>query len=336
MEGFVEVRCDLLGISNGAKIFVIGRKDASQLVFCQAGYPDNHSAFVPLARRLAEECDCFVAVSCMPEFDLAEGSSLQRPAGYSHDETALCFGQAVAAFRKQATSSPKAPLTLVLHDWGVAPGTIYANRCVKENSRDAPPPVRLVLFDVLPPTKAPTKELTGFLPDSFYEFIVHLNYRAAFAASFLLTKLSGAIATAFFNVACALTFGVFVKWLNPTGALDGKKGEGASVKSTAVLPQLCYPYYYMFREMVFPGALMNEFELPSNLDEMPVLFLFGKEKNTMFHTAKGLSVLDAAQGSNHVGIPAAAHWLYLQKPETVFPLVTGFMKCKEPFKSSSM
>jgi pimeloyl-ACP methyl ester carboxylesterase len=227
----------------------------------------------------------------------------------------------------------------MLHDWGVIPGVIYANRCLKEaeeeeeggSSSSSPgrgehaPPVKLVLFDVLPPVQAGSKDLKGSLPESFYELAVHVNYRAVFAFSFLLSHVSSLLASAYFAAASAVMFGLLGKWLNPAGTRDrGRKGP--SIKNINVLPKLCYPYYYMFRESASPGALLNEFHLPKQLDKCPVLFLYGAEKNTMFHSAKGLAVLEAAEGSGHVEVSEAGHWLYLQQPDYVFPIVAKYLK----------
>ena len=45
----------------------------------------------------------------------------------------------------------------------------------------------------------------------------------------------------FFGVGAAVIFGVFGRWLNPTSALDGVKGKGASISRMTVLPRICYP-----------------------------------------------------------------------------------------------
>lgn len=137
---------------------------------------------MPLALRLAKEEGCLVGVSCMPEFDHKGSAPLLRQCGYTFNEAAICLGQAVAALRSQAVHGATAPLTLVLHDWGVAPGVIWCNRCVLGGGVAAP--ASMVLFDVLPPVEA------GSVPaDSLYELMVHLNYRALFASSFLLSRI---------------------------------------------------------------------------------------------------------------------------------------------------
>jgi len=88
--------------------------------------------------------------------------------------------------------------------------------------------------------------------------------------------------------------------------------------------RMTYPYYHMFWEMLFGGALTREFHTP-DLSRVPLLYIYGKSKNTMFHTPAGLAALDAAVGSSHVGLDNAAHWVYLQKEEECLRLVKPFL-----------
>ena len=130
------VRHDLLDLADAGTIWVAGPCDAAHAMFFCAGFPCDHSSFAPLAARFAE-VGCLVGVGCMPEYDREEGCL--RPEGYDLPQIGRCFGQAVAALLGQATAAPK--VTLVVHDWGIAPGFFHSNvvGCDK-----------LVVFDVLP------------------------------------------------------------------------------------------------------------------------------------------------------------------------------------------
>ena len=99
-DGFRAVKHDLLELKDAATLYIAGERDARQIVLLCAGFPCDHSSFIPLAARLANESGCLVGVSCMPEFD-REGPPL-RPNGYDLDETARCFAQAVDALRAQS------------------------------------------------------------------------------------------------------------------------------------------------------------------------------------------------------------------------------------------
>lgn len=310
--GFREIRCGMLDKEH--RIFVAGSKSAERLVFFQAGYPDDQTAFVSLALRMAGE-NSFVALSCMPEFDCDGSKQLQRLGGYSFDEAALCFGQAVNALREEA-DSPDTPLTLVIHDWAVAPGIIWTNRCIKEGTGV---PAKLVLFDVLPSTFSKPA-------NSARELFIHLLYRALFAFSFLLSRLSGMLATVWCGLGMALIFGVLGRWLNPTGSLDGKKGKGASRGGDfAALPRMAYPYWHMFNEIAMGGALTKECRMPPIGKSLPMLYMFGINKNTMFHTDEDLAAIDAAEGCEQIGVQDAAHWLYLQQPDLCWKHLKRFV-----------
>lgn len=309
-EGFREVLVPMLDKHH--RIFVAGNKNAKRLAFFQAGFPDDQTAFVPMALQAAGE-GCLVAVSCMPEFDTVGSGPLLRPAGYTFDEAALCFGQAVVAFRAEA-DDPGAPLTLVLHDWGVAPGIIYTNRCVEASDGSAP--TKLVLFDVLPPV--------GKEAQSVREVVIHLNYRAMLATSFLLSRISGLLGTLYLSVGTSIIFGLLGRWLNPVGTLDFEKGKGASRGDALfALPRISYPYYHIFKELIFGGAI-KECKMPPVGAALPMLYIFGKEKNTMFHSNEGLAVLDKAKGCEQIGVDDAAHYVYLQQPEECWKRVKAF------------
>ena len=72
------------------------------------------------------------------------------------------------------------------------------------------------------------------------------------------------------------------------------------------------------------GALLTELGLPP-LERMPLLFIYGKEKNTMFHTQAALALIDAAEGSAQFGLEGAAHWCYKQKEDECVRLVRTFL-----------
>ena len=71
-DGFRAVKHDLLELKDAASLYVAGEPDAQRLVLLCAGFPCDHSSFIPLAARLANECGCLVGVSCMPEFRVSE------------------------------------------------------------------------------------------------------------------------------------------------------------------------------------------------------------------------------------------------------------------------
>mmetsp|Transcript_34510 Transcript_34510/g.81494 ORF Transcript_34510/g.81494 Transcript_34510/m.81494 type:complete len:84 (-) Transcript_34510:150-401(-) len=76
--------------------------------------------------------------------------------------------------------------------------------------------------------------------------------------------------------------------------------------------------------MIWPGAVRNECQLPP-LSRCPVLYLWGEEKNTMFHTAEAVALLNSMKGCRAVAVPDAAHHLHLQQPDAVWARVCPFV-----------
>ena len=173
MEGFRAVPHDLLDLKDAGTLYVAGDARAKHVVFFCAGFPDDHSAFAPLAARLAASRGCLVGLSCIAEY---EREAPLRPQGYDLDEMAACFAQGVAALRALATRAGGHELTVVVHDWGIAPGFMFSNAVGCD---------RLVVFDVLP--AGPSER-----PDKLYYALVHLNYQGMFAISFALSRFVSA------------------------------------------------------------------------------------------------------------------------------------------------
>ena len=324
LSGFRRVPAPLLEHDGATELLVIGPADASTVVYLQAGFPDDQTAFVGLARKLAQDDDCLVGLGCMPEFDNTTGTML-RPGGYSFDQIALCFSQSVATLRAESTDS-SSTLVIGMHDWGVVPGCMFARRACKAGNR-ALCPAKVICFDVLPPVAPPTggssTPLSSFKGVPMYTVFVHLVYRAAFASVFALSRISTFLGTILLGMV-HVCFIIFSRCLNPTSALDAERGMGPSVRKPQLVANCCYPYFQMFKEGLFGGALLTELGLPP-LERMPLLFIYGKEKNTMFHTQAALALIDAAEGSAQFGLEGAAHWCYKQKEDECVRLVRAFL-----------
>ena len=117
-------------------------------------------------------------------------------------------------------------------------------------------------------------------------------------------------------------------------------------------------YYQVFKEMIWPGAVRNEMQLPP-LSRCPVrhagaltgckggkaptyrclascqallhgrtpqvLYLWGEEKNTMFHTAEAVALLNSTKGCLAAPVSGAAHFLHRQQPDAVWARVCPFV-----------
>lgn len=111
--------------------------------------------------------------------------------------------------------------------------------------------------------------------------------------------------------------------MSPVGALDRVKGKSGSRTNLNALCRMAYPYFHMFKEGILGGALISECHMP-DLNQVRLLYIYGKDKNTMFHSASDLAAIDTFKGSAHVGIENAAHWVYLQQEDRCFELVRSF------------
>ncbi|KAL3927036.1 MAG: hypothetical protein SGPRY_003011 [Prymnesium sp.] len=318
MEAFRSVTHPLLSLEDAATLYLSGPADAPHMLFFLAGYPSDHSCFAPLASRLALQCGCLVGVSCMPEYDR---ESPLRKEGYNMDEMSECVRQAIGALRSTSTH-PSPLLTLVLHDWGVMPGLIYANTNICH---------KVVVFDVLPSKK----------PDSVMTGLLHIHYQSLFAITFAIHRVSALLANLWL-ILVLFYFALLRPLLNPIGPrTDGRKRNpfssvgyfpwqtpdkemSGSVKMT---PYRCYPYYYMLKGVLLGKMeeVMQKLSVIKCISRQPVCYIYGEEKNTQFHCQDLLSKLRETEGCEVVGVPKAGHWCYKHEPELCFTVVERFV-----------
>ena len=133
---------------NGGAIFFYGNPNASSIAIFCAGFPDDQENGQVFCSRLAEENNTLVALTCLPGYDDRPDKKWQthKAEGYTFDEMAAAIREAVKVLRRESTNE-KAKLTAIFHDWGVAPGMMWANRSLEDENADSPDDI--VLFDVL-------------------------------------------------------------------------------------------------------------------------------------------------------------------------------------------
>ena len=56
-----------------------------------------------------------------------------------------------------------------------------------------------------------------------------------------------------------------------------------------------------------------------------LLYLWGEEKNTMFHTAEAVALLNSTKGCLAAPVSGAAHFLHRQQPDAVWARVCPFV-----------
>ena len=101
MEGFRAVSHDLLDLKNAGTLYVAGDPRARHVLFFCAGFPDDHSAFAPLAARLVAERGCLVGLSCLAIVQQQGPKVAEIPAIQSEQQQVRSVLQATAAAESQ-------------------------------------------------------------------------------------------------------------------------------------------------------------------------------------------------------------------------------------------
>jgi hypothetical protein len=320
----------IAGSPLGGALYLFGSPSAKSIALLSAGFPDDHAVFLPFASKLANETDTLVGVTCLPGYHdrLDHPWTEYKKDGYTFDEMTNAVREAMKALRLHSTYLGKPKIIGIFHDWGVAPGCIWANRAKADNVNV---PDELILFDVLP---GPHPETKGGIPQArkptIYEIIVTFYYRIIFASSFLAQRYLGtSIATIGFLIAV-----IFLKLfrLSPTLSIDAK--VFAARKNPLKLERMIYmmyPYVKMFQAL-YSGKGFGGFTLPQDLSLMPVLYMYGTEKRIMFHDEASTKLLErehkeGRSKSNSIAVDGAGHYLYseIQKLDYCVDCVKEFI-----------
>ena len=311
--------------TEGGALFLYGDPNASNIIICCAGYPDDHSIMQPFALRLAREGSYFLGVMCLPGFDDTPEKpwTSHKKEGYTFDEMTGAIREAVKVLRAESTFEG-AKLTGIFHDWGVYPGSIWAKRAMEEKNPEAKPD-QLVLFDVLPPPNRATSDVPKAPKPTLYEIIVSLTYRMVLAISFLLQLyLSKLLA------GCTVIVGftiIKVCRLDPTYDIDTvivRKHK----KDLSRMIYMGYPYRNFF-QVLFSGNY-KDFVLPKDLSETPVLYMYGTKKRIHFHDQRSLKILEREEKegrskSKAVAVKNAGHWFYVQRADLCIEAVKSYI-----------
>ena len=260
-----QVSYALPGNETGGRLFVFGEapNQANQVVLFCAGFPDDCSVFLPLARKLASENpNVLTGVTCLPGYDHHHTNF--RREGYTMDEMAATVREAAKVLCSFAP--PTAKLTGVFHDWGCIVGAIGANRLEADDT--APHKFgKVVYFDVLPPVHSSLGIKRSY---SLYQWVVFPTYTSILALMHLISRyISWILAAIILQIGMVL---VPITGLAPLGAIDQdtyyKRRPRPSLYKTVYM---CYPYYQMYKTLVLKrlGKLKKsvEYHLPADVDK---------------------------------------------------------------------
>lgn len=245
--------------------------------------------------------------------------------GFTFDEMEAAIREAAKMLKQLSTyekegymDKKKTPLKTVgiFHDWGVAPGSMWANRLMEDDENRT---LKLVLFDVL---LGPHPSYTGKIPPpnecgkaSFYQNVIDITYKSVFASGFLLQRyLPGLLAKFIFGLEITL---LSLFRLSPTLAIDQKTLEAR--KTPLELDRMmfmAYPYVEYLQRMFFKGFdVDSSISIPKDLKKTPVLYMYGTAKRMMFHDYRSLRILEREEEekrskSKAIAVHGAGHWLY--------------------------
>ena len=148
------------------------------------------------------------------------------------------------------------------------------------------------------------------------------TYQLFFASCFALqTHVSHQVAHAYYKVGATVLFGILP--FNPVGPLDRPQlYDRHPPYSTRKLIWMMYPYYYAITQ---GRDVLKQFHLPKP-DSMRVLYMYGAEKNVMFHSPLSIQYFDEQDQSQSkaVAVQDAGHWLYIHRSEYCLKAVIEF------------
>jgi hypothetical protein len=295
------IRYAIPGNESGGLLHIYGEGTASNVILYCGGWPDGVEPFTSMAMRLATSGStdttdgCFVGVTCWPGFDFESYQQLKfrgfKRGGYNFNEVLCCIREAakqlfVEYYRhhadvKDKLDTPQPQFTVIFHDFGVLPGLMFVNRSIEEDDFAEHTPNRIVLLDVLlEPHPHFKSQFWHLSPYSVHELLVYLVYRGTFACAFAMLRfLSESIGLLTFRIMYMFVVMLRLAPLHPRCSdmmlLEERKMDHHHLIYTF------YPYYYLFRAMLFNKKELVHGCLPLNLVKTPILYLYGEEKNVV-------------------------------------------------------
>jgi len=93
----------------------------------------------------------------------------------------------------------------------------------------------------------------------------------------------------------------------------------------------CYPYFRLFAKMLSKTTTTL---WPSYPRGIPTLFIYGKNKRIMFHSAAFLRTIDSEPGSTYKAYDCG-HFIQAQQPEQAIHDIKVFLSSETPAAPSS-
>lgn len=325
------------GQPNGV-LHVFGDASSSKIALLCAGFPDDHTIFLPFAEALSKH-GIMAGVMCLPGYDdrPEDGIPFQSHPrkGFTFDETAKAVREASRSLRE--TSIHENPEFIgIFHDWGVVAGTLWAERLEKE-AQDNPKirmPNKIVFFDVMGP---PSSKMSNYIhprevkSKSIHEKLSYL-YQFVFAISSMMQRcLPRIIAAAFAIFGYAVLTILRISPLkssdfNSVDAIYGDRKPGLARWASMM---------YMYLN-IFTSDTMLRWRVHRDWKKTPILYMYGKKKRTHFHSNNVVAMLKREEVEQRslcrvVPVEGAGHWLYVQEHELCLKHVLDFIQAENTF-----
>jgi pimeloyl-ACP methyl ester carboxylesterase len=347
-EDCVVVPYPIPGNDVGGRIFIYGllaakkelnetKQTVNVLFFC-GGFPDNCSTFQPLAERFCmmnnetSNSRMICGVTCLPGFDTHHNNF---KIGYTFDEMAVSLQAACKVLLTTVNEnfvskqSIMIKLTGIFHDWGSYAGAMVVNRC---NHNTPNYFMRVVYFDVLPPTHPKLRIQRE--PMDLYKSLIIASYTSLFALCHIIQRyLSYWLAAPVASIGYSFLFilGLLpIRWIDHKTVLSKRPKEFTIRKVISMQ----YPYYELWRGLLYQGpkrfvkTTMSDATLPenvSNVDGTPILYMYGTNKNAMFHDVNVIAWLKQQNSQSVVPVNNAGHWLYRQQENICYEAIRNFI-----------
>lgn len=266
---------------------VFGNADAKTVIVFLAGFPDDEtSGWGDVLTHLQSSPDKYRLICCcLPDFETA-AAGRRRPWGYSIDACVELLERTV----DKTVPDPRQRVILCIHDWGSLVGMLYENRNPERVSS-------ALIFDVacsVGPGKA-WPLFAGATP-FFILILYQLWWSFSYFVGQMLSPRLGEFIFALYSL-CVPSF------LTPVSV---KRGDIPRSRHEVSL-EMCYIYYTFWRGMLTSDEVRKR-QTPRRLS-CPLLFLWGRDKNIMFHNSRFLAhVAQRTDGSRCVGIEGG-HWI---------------------------
>lgn len=278
-------RAKLVGARTQLSVVEFGKPDSTQIIVFLAGFPDNEtSAWGDVLRHMTEDVryrDHRFICMCQPDFEDAPETAV-KPWGYSFDEILDLFHATIE--RRVPDAALK--ITLCVHDWGSIIGLLYENKYPHRIER-------LICFDI------GIGIMHGRQPICMV-YIIFVLYQVWWSFGYLVSQCCCyRLGDCIFK-----SYGALVPNCCQPTALDilPRKAEDVDV-------HMCYIYYHFWKTFF---CHRSQLPVPAH-PSCPILYLYGTNKNAMFHSQEFLDRIDGTPDSKQVAVNAA-HWMTYGEP----------------------